>query len=146
MNLTIINKSKRPVPRVFLSKWVRELNRLAAKKINPDRYRGQELVVVFLGEKEARQLNKNYRGKDYATDVLSFSSEDPSCLGELVICPEVISRQAREHEIRVREELGYMILHGFLHLLGYEHERSPSAAKRMFAIQEQLFDQLLERI
>jgi ssRNA-specific RNase YbeY (16S rRNA maturation enzyme) len=57
----------------------------------------------------------------------------------------VIARQAREHGLLVREELGYMIIHGFLHLLGYDHERSKVEEKRMFLIQDRLFDHLLSR-
>jgi probable rRNA maturation factor len=56
---------------------------------------------------------------------------------------DVIAVQAREHGLLVREELGYMIIHGFLHLLGYDHEKSPGAAEKMFNIQDQLFEKLL---
>lgn len=145
MRLTVINRSARPVPRQFLKKWVASLDRLAKREVDAQRYQGKELVLVFLTPVEARQLNRRFRGRDYATDVLSFESDDESVLGELVICPHVISRQAREHGLLVREELGYMILHGFLHLLGYDHERSKSQARRMFAIQDRLFDCLVDR-
>ena len=106
-------------------------------------FKGQELIVAFVSAPEARQLNKRFRQRDYPTDVLSFESTEPGVLGELVICPKVISRQAREHGLLVREELGYMILHGFLHLLGFEHERSSRQAKRMFELQDRVFEKLL---
>lgn len=144
MKLTILNQSGQSVPRTFLQKWVKRLDRLAAKKIAPKRYRGKELLIVFMNEKEARQLNQSYRGKDYATDVLSFEAVEPGSLGELVICPKVISRQAKEHGLLVREELGYMVLHGFLHLLGYDHETNERDATKMFAIQDDLFERLLK--
>jgi probable rRNA maturation factor len=144
MQLQIINQSRRPVPQRFLQAWVRAMSRLAARKINPKRYREKELVLVFVGAREQRKLNKTYRGKDYATDVLSFESLEPGSLGELVICPEVISRQAKEHGLLVREELGYMVLHGFLHLLGYDHETSERDAKKMFKLQDELFEELLK--
>jgi len=145
MHLQILNHSARPVPRKFLEAWVARLDRLAAREVSSRLYRGKALVIVFVGPKEQRRLNQRYRGRDYATDVLSFESGDPEALGELVICPHVITRQAREHGLLVREELGYMVLHGFLHLLGYDHERSKAEAKRMFAIQDRLFDRLLSR-
>lgn len=145
MKLIIVNQSGHRVPRTFLENWVRRLGRIAGQKINPKHFLGKELVIAFLDEDEARKLNKTYRGKNYATDVLSFSADasDPNSLGELVICPTVISRQAREHRILVREELGYMVLHGFLHLLGYDHETNERDARKMFKLQDDLFEQLL---
>lgn len=144
IKLQIINHSGRPVPRRFLEEWVRQMGRFATRKIDSQLFRGREITLVFLNDKEARALNKKYRGKNYATDVLSFSAEgDPGSLGELVICPSVISRQAREHGLLVREELGYMVLHGFLHLLGYDHETNEREAREMFALQDELFERLL---
>lgn len=145
LRLSIVNRSGQGIPRLFLMFWIAELDRLAAKRIAPRRYRGRELVIVFLREDEARRLNRSYRGRDYATDVLSFGSDVKESLGELVICPKVIARQAKEHGLLVREELGYMVLHGFLHLLGYEHESGERDAKRMFSLQDRLFARLLKR-
>jgi probable rRNA maturation factor len=116
---------------------------LAGKKVSAKRFAGKELVIVFVNSKEQRRLNKSFRGKDYATDVLSFDPMEPGALGELVICPEVIARQAKEHGLLVREELGYMVLHGFLHLLGFDHEKGEREAKRMFTLQDDLFERML---
>jgi probable rRNA maturation factor len=141
MQLTIVNHSKARIPRKFLAEWVATLStqpKLARQ------LKGKELVVAFLDEKPARKLNKQFRGKDYATDVLSFGSEgDPESLGELVICPQVIVRQAKEHGLLVKEELAYMVLHGILHLLGYDHELSEKDAKAMFRLQDALFEKLI---
>ncbi len=120
------------------------IDRLMAGKIPAKKYRGRELVIAFLDQGPAKKLNQKYRGKNYATDVLSFGSEDPSQLGELVICPQVIVRQAKEHGLANRHELGYMVLHGILHLLGYDHETSERDAKRMFALQDKIFERLLD--
>lgn len=166
MKITIINQSGRAVPRRFLHLWMARLERLAKGELNRDvrdigrdagvrgrerkilarTYRKKELIVVFLSRQEARRLNRTFRRRDYATDVLSFSSGEPDVLGELVICPEVISKQAKENGLLVREELGYMVLHGFLHLLGYDHERSKAEERRMFAIQDRLFERLLSQV
>jgi probable rRNA maturation factor len=146
MKLLVVNRSGRAMPQKFLQLWVRHMSRLGAKKIPSKKFRGKELVVVFVDEEEQRSLNHEYRGKDYATDVLSFTADpdlDPDSLGELIICPQVISRQAREHGLLVREELGYMVLHGFLHLLGYDHEQNERSAKAMFKLQDELFELLL---
>lgn len=104
---------------------------------NKGKLTASELVVVLVESKEAKKLNKQYRGRDYATDVLSF--DDEHGLGELVICTNVILRQAREHGLTAELELTYMILHGVLHLLGYDHEVSKLEEKRMFAIQDRIF-------
>ena len=135
MRIEINNQSGRAVPRDFLEDWCRRMSREL-------KLRKKGLVIAFLNEKEMRALNKKFRGKNYATDVLSFESADPAVYGELVICPQVISRQAKEHGLLVREELGYMVLHGVLHLLGYDHERSEREAKKMFALQDKVFEHL----
>jgi probable rRNA maturation factor len=145
MKLELVNRSGRPVPREFLTAWVRSLDRAAARKISPKRWRSRTLVIAFVDEREIRRLNREFRGKDKATDVLSFESDEPGTLGELAICPQVIARQAKEHGLLVREELGYMVLHGFLHLLGYDHETNARDAKKMFTIQDGLFEQLLRK-
>ena len=144
MLVEIINRSGRAVPRAHLEAFMGRLAREAAKHIAPKRFRGSELVIAFLPEAEARALNKRYRRKDHATDVLSFEGQGTS-LGELVICPQVISRQAREHGHLVRDELAYMALHGFLHLLGYDHERGAAGAKRMFGLQDEIWAALTAR-
>ncbi len=148
LNLTIVNSSGAKVPRAFLQNWVEQLFRLIEKSekgaIPIARLRDKDLVIAFLPKKEARKINLQFRGKDYATDVLSFESDEPSSLGELVICPEVIAKQAKEHGLLLREELGYMVLHGILHLLGFDHEQSEREAKRMFELQDRLFETLLD--
>jgi probable rRNA maturation factor len=145
VEVTIVNHSGRPVPRTFLQGFVQRMEKSAARAIDPRRFRNRELVIAFLGEKDARKLNLRYRKRDYATDVLSFASEDENLLGELVICPAVISRQAKGRKVSVREELSYMVLHGFLHLLGYDHETSKKDAEEMFSLQDKLFERVYRR-
>jgi len=102
----------------------------------------QEIQIVFVDKRQIRELNSRYRKRDKPTDILSFSGSGAPDLGELVLCGEVLEKQSREHGLSLREELGYMLIHGTLHLLGYEHEGSPSQARRMFKLQDALFDQL----
>jgi probable rRNA maturation factor len=96
--------------------------------IAPVRLRG-EVAIALVPDARIRKLNRQYRGKDYATDVLSFPAETfrlkavaPPFLGDLVIATGVARRQAREAGHSYRTELRVLALHGFLHLLGYDHD------------------------
>ena len=83
---------------------------------------------------EIHLLNRQYRGKDTPTDVLSFPLADewqPSLLGDVVISFETAARQARRRGHSLHEELQTLLIHGILHLLGYDHEVSRSEAIRM---------------
>ncbi len=115
------------------------------KKGFPRVLKGKELILVFLDTRDAKKLNSQFRGKDYATDVLSFDPIDPQSLGELVICPQVLKKQAKEHELSYNLELGYMVLHGVLHLLGFEHEDNEEDAAVMFKLQDEIFDAISNR-
>ena len=89
-------------------------------------------------------LNKKYRKVDKVTDILSFESYEKNVLGELVFCPEFIEQQAKKHGLSFYEEFSYLILHGILHLLGYDHETDEKEAERMFSLQDKLFDEFLD--
>lgn len=90
--------------------------------------------IALLDERDARELNRRFRGKDYATNVLSFPYEplpgDTSgLLGDLALCPAVIAREAREQGKRVRDHYAHLTVHGVLHLLGHDHQTARDAAK-----------------
>lgn len=101
----------------------------------------KQVSVVFVPPRTMKQLNKSYRGKDYVTDVLSFSLGDDPLFGELVLSYDQAKKQAAEQKHSVRDELVFLIVHGMLHLFGYDHER-PSDARVMFPIQERLLKKL----
>lgn len=145
MKLNMINKSQVSVPRAFLKKWVEALTLKLKKKGFPRVLDGKELILVFLDTSEAKKLNKQFRGRNYATDVLSFDPIDPGSLGELVMCPQVLKKQAKEHGLTYNLELGYMVLHGVLHLLGFEHEENEEDAAEMFKLQDEIFDAISNR-
>ncbi len=145
MELSFINQSSARAPERWLRRWVKALSKELAKG-HPARQLKKDLVVVFVDRREMKRLNRTYRGKNYATDVLSFSGVEPSSLGELVICPDVIREQAKRTGLGYHGELGYMIIHGVLHLLGYDHETSAADEKRMFALQDKLFERLRARV
>lgn len=134
-SFNLINHSRVRMPRQWLQKnWL-----FLQKEL---RLKGSEITVVFLDPGPAKKINRQYRQKKYATDVLSFKSETPGELGELILCPQVLQRQAKEHDLSFKAELSYMLIHGVLHLLGYDHEKSSREATEMFKIQDQLFDRL----
>jgi probable rRNA maturation factor len=98
------------------------------------------VTVVLTTDARVRTLNRDYRGKDYATDVLSFPGEDdraqraaktPRHLGDIVIARGVATRQAREAGHALATELRILALHGLLHLLGYDHERDAGEMARV---------------
>jgi probable rRNA maturation factor len=101
-----------------------------------------EVTLVFVSAVEGRRLNKSYRKKNYATDILSFAAVDKNSLGELVFCWPVVVRQAKEHGLSVGEEFLYLYIHGLLHLLGYDHEKNDKAARQMYRLQDRLFKEL----
>lgn len=85
-----------------------------------------EMTVRIVDEEESHALNLNYRGKDRPTNVLSFPFECPDevelpLLGDLVICRQVVEREAQEQDKPVMAHWAHMVVHGSLHLLGYDH-------------------------
>ena len=93
-----------------------------------------ELSLALVTDREIHKLNRQYRGKDKPTDVLSFPLADklqPSLLGDVVISGETAARQAQRRRHSLREELRILLIHGILHLLGYDHEVSRREASRM---------------
>ncbi len=98
---------------------------------------GREIGVSVVGPSESRRLNAQYRGRDKPTNVLSFPVSDlPAAalsdgearpLGDLVICPQVLRTEAREQKKSLRAHWAHLVVHGSLHLIGYDHERDADA-------------------
>lgn len=102
--------------------------------------------INMIGDKEMTELNFQYRGKKYPTDVLSFAwTEDKKIkshlLGQIYICYPQIKRQAKEFVVKENEELARMFIHGLLHLVGHDHIKK-EPAKKMFKIQEGVIKEL----
>lgn len=98
-----------------------------------------ELSIRIAGAREGRSLNRHYRGRDYATNVLSFPAELPEgvrspLLGDIVICAMVVAREAREQHKPLRDHYAHLTVHGVLHLLGFDHASEPQA-RRMEALE-----------
>jgi rRNA maturation RNase YbeY len=107
-----------------------------------------ELSIALVDDDEMRKLNAMWRGHDRPTDVLSFAQREgeaqPSTtlLGDVVISLPTATRQARQRRVPLRGELDELLIHGILHLLGYDHERSLADARRMFAKAREIKDSL----
>ena len=98
--------------------------------VAPARARGT-MTVAIVPDAEVRRLNRKYRRKNSATDVLSFPSGEPGDLGDVVIAAGVARRQAREAGHTAEVEYRILALHGLLHLLGYDHERDDGRMARL---------------
>jgi rRNA maturation RNase YbeY len=104
-----------------------------------------ELSVSLIDDAEIHRLNRDYRGSDRPTDVLAFALRegarapgDDTVLGDVVISLQTAARHARSHRVSAAHEVRMLLIHGILHLLGYDHERSAAEARRMKAMERQL--------
>ncbi|MFQ5904217.1 MAG: rRNA maturation RNase YbeY, partial [Candidatus Binatia bacterium] len=102
-----------------------------------------ELSLALVENREIQELNARYRSKNEPTDVLSFPSggilpKGEKLLGDVVISIEQAERQARKRGKRLDEEVEALLIHGILHLLGYDHERSPKEAKIMGGMEKKV--------
>ncbi|MCO4095595.1 rRNA maturation RNase YbeY [Macrococcoides canis] len=108
-----------------------------------------EVAVSFVDEDEIQAINKAYRNKDAVTDVISFALEEgeddfempdaPRVLGDIIICVKRAKEQAEEYGHSFERELGFLSLHGLLHLLGYDHMNEADEA-RMFGRQDEILN------
>lgn len=109
-----------------------------------------ELSVTFVDKAEIQEINRDYRQKDKVTDVISFAFEEeedifegmdvPRVLGDIIICTDVAIEQAEQYGHSFERELGFLALHGFLHLLGYDH-MTEEDEKVMFERQKDILNQ-----
>ncbi|MFC1560007.1 rRNA maturation RNase YbeY [Candidatus Margulisiibacteriota bacterium] len=100
--------------------------------------------IFFVPKKKIRDLNRKYRRKNKGTDVLSFEMKEDGYLGDIIISPEVAKKNAREYGVNYSEEVSGLVIHGLLHLLGYDHKLKKEKAK-MFKIQDQLLKEVWSR-
>ncbi|OGW33781.1 MAG: rRNA maturation RNase YbeY [Nitrospirae bacterium GWC2_56_14] len=108
-----------------------------------------ELSVLFVGDRAMRTLNQQYRGKDRTTDVLSFALQEgrfnkvqPNMLGDIVISVPTAGRQAVDAGLTLQQELERLLVHGLLHLIGYDHERGAAHARSMHMKERSLLKRL----
>lgn len=99
----------------------------------------KDLTLVFVDNEYIKRLNKEFRNKDYITDVLTFTENIENYLGDVIIAYPKAIEQAREYNHSVKREVYFLITHGFLHLLGYDHQTQEDEQK-MFKKQNELLE------
>jgi len=148
ISIEINNLTKKKINSDLARKVVRKTVKLSGAKLDIF-----DISVVFVGEAEIRKINWEYRKKKKSTDVLSFNLDSeynnndgggPSASlreqarlrsvagGELVLCPNVIAKNARESKVKFERELAFVLAHGVLHILGWRH------GKKMYELQDQI--------
>ena len=97
-----------------------------------------EVALRIVGESEGRELNRDYRGKDYATNVLTFPlTDDPVLMGDIVLCHPVVEKEAQEQNKPLEAHYAHLVVHGMLHLQGYDHV-TDEEAEVMEALETQI--------
>jgi probable rRNA maturation factor len=116
----------------------RQLRRWAAAALARD----AKVTLRIVGEVEGRRLNREFRGKDYPTNVLAFAySEQAPLAGDIVLCAPVIRQEARAQGLSLAAHYAHLVVHGMLHLQGYDHQRS-GAAQVMESLESEIVTQL----
>ena len=154
MDLTIYDETDGQVSPAQLA-LVRDVLQFAARQLSIED--STEMSVTMMTNPAIRKLNQQYRGVDRATDVLSFAAEEsgdetpiimdpelaaelPENLGDLFVSIDKVEEQAKFLGHSVDRELGFLVVHGFLHLNGYDHEK-PADEQRMFDLQREILDE-----
>jgi probable rRNA maturation factor len=131
MDITVKNlQSKIPIPvsriKTTAEKAVRQLKQTEAIAM---------LSIVFVGPQRMRTINRTYLGHDYVTDVITFNLEEA---GEIIVCPEVAQKNAKRYKNSTSQELLLYVIHGILHLSGYDDHKPSDIQKIRFMEQELL--------
>jgi len=124
---------KAMLPRATVARWIKA-----------SLFADAELTVRFVDEEEGRMLNRTYRQKDYATNVLTFAyaeSEEDPVAGDLILCCSVVEREAAEQGKPLAAHYAHLIVHGTLHAQGYDHEVE-SEAQEMESIETDIMQSL----
>ena len=102
-----------------------------------------EITVRIVGTDEGRQLNHEFRKKDYATNVLTFDyQQEPTVMADLVLCAPVVEREAQEQNKSLEEHYAHLLVHGTLHAQGWDHETSTEDAEEMEAYETDIMQEL----
>ncbi len=132
MRIEILKRKRQGTPKIS------DLKLDIGVVLNALHLKDAEISVVLTDDHEIRELNRQYRGIDKPTDVLSFSQIEgdygdiaPTMLGDVVISLDTARRQAAERNLAVEDEIRALLIHGILHLTGYDHEKTPAEARKM---------------
>lgn len=126
MNIYIENQTENKIPAgsVTIKKGIRTALKICGKN-SADPY---EMSVIFVSKDAIREMNRDYRGINRATDVISFAFQEgegagltPFFLGDIAVCPDIVEKHSRSYGTSFRTETLFVIIHGVLHLLGFDH-------------------------
>jgi probable rRNA maturation factor len=137
MEIYLNNKQKKTdLNKKYWDDFIRKICRLLNQEDNT------EVSITFVNNKQIRKLNNTYRHIDKPTDVLSFPFDNSfnlpvNVLGDVIISTEKAELQAKEYGHSLEREIAFLLVHGILHLLGYDHE-TPEQEKEMFSLQKEL--------
>ena len=142
MSIGIFNKTEEKIDKSF----VRKVAKHTLKKMEAEK---SEVNIIFVGLEEIHGINKAYRNVDRPTDVISFALEDTEdvtvyeerVLGDIYICLDKVHEQAKEYGHTEIREMAFLIVHGLLHLLGYDH-MIKEEEKVMFGLQEEILNEM----
>jgi probable rRNA maturation factor len=127
-----VDQHRALLTRALVSKWIRHALAVDA-----------EMAVRIVGTEEGQQLNREYRKKDYATNVLTFDyQQEPTVMADLVICGPVVEREAQEQNKTLEEHYAHLLVHGTLHAQGWDHETSEADADEMEAYETDIMAEL----
>jgi probable rRNA maturation factor len=112
-------------------------------------YHASELSILLVDDDEMQHLNREYLGRDRPTNVLAFAMKEganthlhPAVLGDVVISTETAHREALQRGVTLDEEMALLLIHGILHLLGYDHDNAPEEAAQMEAKEQEVLTHL----
>ena len=139
MKINFINQTKENI--IEYKKLIREIFKFDKTKTI--------MNIIFVNDEEIHKINKDYRNIDRVTDVISFALEDNNekvvgdrILGDIYLCIPRMKEQAKEYNHSEKRELSFLVCHGLLHLLGYDHVNNKEEEKVMFDLQDEILDSL----
>ncbi len=127
-NINVFNVS------IFKFLPIKKIRNALCHTLDSENIQSADINVILTGEEAIQNLNKEYLGHDYVTDVISFPLDEDELSGEIYICVEQAGRQAEEYHISLRNELLRLAVHGALHLLGYDDK---TEAERIVMFEKQ---------
>jgi len=136
--------SKEIYSKEITKKFLKDITEKILSELNLN---NAEISITLTDNERIREINKEWRGKDKPTDVLSFPQDETigyeyRLLGDVIISLSYAKAQAEEIGLTLKEEVLRLMIHGILHLLGYDHETNEEDAKIMFELQDKIFDKL----
>lgn len=123
--IEVVNRQRRQ--KIVLQPW----KEMAEKMLQAIGGQHSSATIAFVSDKTIRELNNQFRGIDKATDVLSFPAEEDDNLGDIAISVDTAATQCAENGLTLNEEIAQLMLHGLLHLSGYDHETDNGEMNRL---------------